>query len=188
MAMVPKGAMDTHQHHHAASTTVRHCSSAGFTLVEVVVSTGILGFALASSLSGLTRSLELLRSATARQQGLNAVTLDLQRQQGLVIRALAEVGDESPWLCRVSLTDLRQELVKAAAALPDGITRHWRRVDGSLVLVSYTSSFPSFRRERVLAARGSAATCKDAAADDIANNIANEDKANDKPTNENPNG
>lgn len=180
MAMVPKGAVGTHRHHHAASTAVRRGNAAGFTLVEVVVSTGILGFALASSLGGLTRSLELLRLATARQQALNAVTLDLQRQQGLVIRVLAEVGDTPLDVCRVSLTDLRQELEAQAANLPDGVMRDLVTVEGRLLLASYTSSFPAFRRERVLAARGSAATCKDAAADDIADDTTNEDKPDDK--------
>ena len=183
MAMVPKGAVGTHRHHHAASTGARCGNAAGFTLVEVVVSTGILGFALASSLGGLTRSLELLRSATARQQGLNAVTLDLQRQQGLVIRALTEVGDTPPWLCRVSLAELRQQLDEQAANLPDGITRDPAAVEGRLLLASYTSSSPAFRRERVLAATGGAATCKgddadDTPNDDIAN--ANEDEPDDK--------
>ena len=187
MAMVPNGAMGTRQHHHVANTMVRHCSSAGFTLVEVVVSTGILGFALASSLSGLTRSLELLRSATARQQGLNAVTLDLQRQQGLVIRALAEVGDEPPWLCsnETSLARLQEDLKQQAADLPDGVTRDWDAAGESLLLVRYTSSFPAFRRQRVLAARGSAAICKD---DDAHDDDANDD-AHDAAANEdNPDG
>ena len=182
MAMVPKGAVGTHRHHHAASTGARRGNAAGFTLVEVVVSTGILGFALASSLSGLTRSLELLRSATARQQGLNAVTLDLQRQQGLVIRALAKVGDTPPWLCsnEISLARLKEDLKQQAADLPDGVMRDLVTVDGPLVLVRYTSSLPAFRRERVLAAMGSAATCKDAAADGIADDTTNEDKPDDK--------
>ena len=174
MAMVPKGAMGTHRHHHAASTGARRGNAAGFTLVEVVVSTGILGFALASSLGGLTRSLELLRLATARQQALNAVTLDLQRQQGLVIRALAEVGDEPPWLCsnETSLARLKEDLKQQAADLPGGVTRDWDAAGESLMLVRYTSSFPAFRRQRVLAARGSAATCKD---DDAHDTAANED-------------
>ena len=38
----------------------------------------------------------------------------------------------------------------------------------------YTSSFPAFRRERVLAARGSAATCKDNKADGIADDNGND--------------
>ena len=133
--------------------------SAGFTLAEVVVSTGILGFALASSLSGLTHSLALLESATERQQRLDAVTLDLQRQQGLVLRVLEEAGDQAPWLCRVSRTRLQKQLTQQVADLPDGLTRSWNTSDGALLLVRYTSPSPPFRRERVLAARGGAAIC-----------------------------
>ena len=128
-------------------------SDTGFTLVEVVVSSSILAFALAGSFRGWSQGQALVQQANQRQVLLDAVEQDLQRQQGFVIR---ELKPKAPWACDVSLVELKTKLQALSHDLPEAVERQWVRKDEpSGLTIRYTA--PNLQpRQRLLALRGGA--------------------------------
>ena len=131
----------------------RRAASAGFTLVEVVVSSSILAVALAGSFQGWSQAQKLARQAHQRQALLDAVAQDLQRQQGLVVRTLKQ----PPRACEVSLDELKATLQAHPHDLPDGVAREWFRPEPSVLAIRYTAPDLKKPRERWLALGGGAA-------------------------------
>ncbi|MCY3537330.1 MAG: type II secretion system protein [Cyanobacteria bacterium MAG IRC1_bin_28] len=129
----------------------RTVSSAGFTLVEVVVSSGILAFALASSFRGWSQGQALVQQANQRQALLDAVDQDLQRQQGRVIQSLSQ----PPWACDLPLAELQTTLETLSHDLPDAVERQWL-IQGHppALAIRYTSPSLQSPRERLLALSG----------------------------------
>lgn len=141
-------------------------SSAGFTLVEVVVSSSILALALAGSFSGWRQGEALVRQANQRQVILDAVEQDLQRQQGLVIQTLKT---KPPWACEVSLDELREGLEALSHDLPEAVERQWFMEGASPALaIRYSSAKLQAPRERLLALRRRGSVCDEAICDDEA--------------------
>ena len=128
----------------------RTAASAGFTLVEVVVSSSILAMALAGSFRGWSQGQALVQQANQRQVLLDAVAQDLQRQQGRVIRKLSH----PPWACEVSLAELKATLQAHPRDLPDGVAREWFRPEPSVLAIRYTAPDLNKPRERWLALGG----------------------------------
>lgn len=129
-------------------------SSAGFTLVEVVVSSSILAFALAGSFRGWSQGQALVQQANQRQVLLDAVEQDLQRQQGLVIQTLKTT---LPWACEVSLAELQSRLQALSHDLPDVVEREWpMESQPSALAIRYTAPKLKAPRQRLLALRGGA--------------------------------
>ena len=127
-------------------------SSTGFTLVEVVVSSSILAFALAGSFRGWSQGQALVQQANQRQVLLDAIEQDLQRQQGLVIQTLKTT---LPWACEVSLADLRSTLQALSHDLPDVVERQWPvESQPSGLAIRYTVPKLKAPRQRLLALRG----------------------------------
>jgi len=126
-------------------------SSAGFTLVEVVVSSSILAFALASSFRGWSQGQALVQQANQRQRLLDAVEQDLQRQQGRVIRSLSQ----PPWACDLTLAELQSTLETLSHDLPDTVERQWLlQGQPPALAIRYTSPNLQSPRERLLALGG----------------------------------
>ena len=136
----------------------RMASSAGFTLVEVVVSSSILAFALAGSFQGWSQGQALVRQANQRQALLDAIAQDLQRQQGLVIRSL----EKPPWACELSLSALKKQLQDHLSYdLPEGAERQWLIQGGPPALaIRYTAPHLQAPRERLLALGGGGSVCE----------------------------
>ena len=133
----------------------RMVSSAGFTLVEVVVSSSILAFALAGSFRGWSQGQALMQQASQRQVLLDAIAQDLERQQGLVIQTLKTT---LPWACELPLSALKQQLQALSHDLPDAVERQWL-IEGQppALAIRYTAPNLQVPRERLLAlSRGSA--------------------------------
>ncbi|KKZ11136.1 MAG: hypothetical protein TE42_08610 [Candidatus Synechococcus spongiarum SP3] len=132
----------------------RTASGAGFTLVEVVVSSSILAFALAGSFRGWSQGQALVQRANQRQALLDAVEQDLQRQQGFVIQALRK---KPPWACELPLSVLKKQLQDLPHDLPDAVERQWP-IQGqwSALAVRYTAPKLRAPRERWLALGGGA--------------------------------
>lgn len=131
----------------------RTVSSAGFTLVEVVVSSSILAFALASSFRGWSQGQALVQQASQRQALLDAIEQDLQRQQGRVIRSLKS---QPPWACDdPPLAELQATLKNLPHDLPDTVERQWL-MEGQppALAIRYTSPSLQSPRERLLALSG----------------------------------
>ena len=129
----------------------RMVSSAGFTLVEVVVSSSILAFALASSFRGWSQGQALVQQANQRQRLLDAVEQDLQRQQGRVIRSLSQ----PPWACEMPLAELQATLETLSHDLPDTVERQWLlQGQPPALAIRYTSPNLQSPRERLLALGG----------------------------------
>ena len=127
-------------------------SAAGFTLVEVVVSSSILAFALAGSFRGWSQGQALVQQANQRLVLLDAVEQDLQRQQGFVIQTLKA---NPPWACEISLPELRKELEDLPHDLPEGVEREWPIEDALPGLaVRYTAPGLQAPRQRLLALEG----------------------------------
>ncbi|MCY4055844.1 MAG: type II secretion system protein [Cyanobacteria bacterium MAG CAR4_bin_6] len=131
----------------------RMVDSAGFTLVEVVVSSSILAFALASSFRGWSQGQALVQQANQRQGLLDAVEQDLQRQQGFVVQKLKA---KPPWACEMPLAELKEQLSGLASHdLPDTVERQWLLQGQPPVLaIRYTSPNLQSSRERLLALGG----------------------------------
>lgn len=135
-------------------------SSAGFTLVEVVVSSSILALALAGSFRGWSQGQALVQQANQRQVVLDAVEQDLQRQQGFVIQALKA---KPPWACEVSLSALKTELQGLPHDLPDTVERQWSMEDApSALAIHYSSPSLQAPRKRLLALERSSSICAQA--------------------------
>lgn len=133
----------------------RTVSNAGFTLVEVVVSSSILAFALAGSFRGWSQGQALVQQANQRQALLDAIEQDLQRQQGGVIRNL----NQPPWACDLSLADLQKKLEALLPHnLPDTVTRRWfTEGQPPALAIHYTTPNLRVPRKRLLAlSRGAA--------------------------------
>jgi len=128
-------------------------TSGGFTLVEVVVSSSIIAFALAASLKGWSQSQALVQQAQERQVLLTALEQDLQRQQGLVIRTLKT---NPPWACEITLPALQQKLQALEHQLPEDVERQWFIQDQQLG-IRYRAPTMEASRERVLALGGGSA-------------------------------
>jgi len=128
-------------------------SSAGFTLVEVVVSSSILAFALASSFRGWSQGQALVQQANQRQRLLDAVEQDLQRQQGFVIQKLKA---KPPWACEMPLAELQTTLETLSHHdLPDTVERQWLlQGQPPALAIRYTSPNLQSPRERLLALGG----------------------------------
>lgn len=133
----------------------RMVSSAGFTLVEVVVSSSILAFALAGSFRGWSQGQALVQQATQRQVLLDAIAQDLERQQGLVIQTLKTT---LPWACDTTLSALQQRLQTSSPGLPDAVERQWLiQGEPPVLAVRYTAPNLQAPRERLLALSGGSA-------------------------------
>jgi len=129
-------------------------ASAGFTLVEVVVSSSILAFALAGSFRGWSQGQALVQQANQRQVFLDAIEQDLQRQQGGVIRKLSQ----PPWACELSLAQLETELKALPHDLPEAVERQWvRQGQPAALVIRYTTPNLQAPRERFLALSGGSA-------------------------------
>ncbi|HBP53090.1 MAG TPA: hypothetical protein DD643_01470, partial [Synechococcus sp. UBA8638] len=140
--------------------------SAGFTLVEVVVSSSILAFALAGSFRGWSQGQALVQQANQRQVLLDAVEQDLQRQQGFVIQQLKT---KAPWACEMPLAELREKLKALPHDLPETVERQWFMDDASPVLaIRYSSPKLQAPRERLLAFERRGSICDEAVCDDKA--------------------
>ena len=141
-------------------------SSAGFTLVEVVVSSSILAFALAGSFRGWSQGQALVQQANQRQALLDAVEQDLQRQQGFVIQTLKA---KPPWACEMPLAELKTKLEDLPHDLPDGVERDWP-IQGQppTLAVRYSSPKLQAPRERLLALERRGSICDEAVCDDEA--------------------
>ncbi len=133
----------------------RMISSAGFTLVEVVVSSSILAFALAGSFRGWSQGQSLVQQANQRQMLLDAIAQDLERQQGLVIQTLRTT---LPWACDVTLSALQQQLQALSHDLPDTVERQWLILgEPPALAIRYTAPNLQVPRERLLALSGGSA-------------------------------
>ncbi len=140
--------------------------SAGFTLVEVVVSSSILAFALAGSFRGWSQGQALVQQAAQRQALLDAVEQDLQRQQGFVIQKLKA---KAPWACEVPLAELREGMKALPHDLPETVERQWFMDDASSALaIRYLSPKLQAPRKRLLAFERRGSICDEAVCDDEA--------------------
>ena len=138
--------------------------NAGFTLVEVVVSSSILAFALAGSFRGWSQGQALVQQAHQRQALLDGIEQDLQRQQGFVIQKLKA---KAPWACELPLAELREGLEALPHDLPDTVERQWFMDGGSSALnIRYSSPKLQAPRKRLLAFERRGSICDEAVCDD----------------------
>lgn len=151
---------------HGGGFQPRTVSSTGFTLVEVVVSSSILAFALAGSFRGWSQGQALVQQAHQRQVFLDAVEQDLQRQQGFVIQQLKA---KPPWACEVTLDELRKGLEALPHDLPEAVERQWFMEDQPPALaIRYSSPQSQAPRKRLLALARRGSICDEAVCDDEA--------------------
>ena len=130
----------------------RIAASAGFTLVEVVVSSSILALALTSSFQGWSQGQALVQQANQRQVLLDAIARDLQRQQGLMIQTLKT---KPPWACELSLANLKTQLENLPHDLPETVERRWAMEGDPPALLAIHYTAPNLKpRERWLALSG----------------------------------
>ena len=155
--LLPHGARHSRPRNHwLQGFHQRTVFNAGFTLVEVVVSSSILAFALAGSFRGWSQAQDLVRQANQRQALLDAVAQDLERQQGFVIQKL----DQPPWACELALSELRTALEPFSSGLPEAVERQLSMQGQPPALtVRYTAANLKAPRERLLALSGGGPVC-----------------------------
>lgn len=157
--LLPHGARHSRPRNHwLQGLHQRTVFNAGFTLVEVVVSSSILAFALAGSFRGWSQAQDLVRQANQRQALLDAVAQDLERQQGFVIRKLDQPPRAWPWACELS--SLSTELKNLSSGLPEAVERQLSMQGQPPALtVRYTAANLKVPRERLLALSGGGPGC-----------------------------